>query len=128
STEGPSGGQWPHEALKQIPDGFDGVAAHNYSDDVSVNTEQIHRWLEEADRSSSPIWLTEWGSYQKDYNSVPFSTGVLTNLLRQSYPGNRYVYGSQIFSLYDFDTTFTGLINYTGDHRPAYYAMRIGIR
>jgi hypothetical protein len=53
---------------------------------------------------------------------------LLTNLIRASSPGKDYVYGSHIFSLYDYDTTFTGLIDYQGNRRAAYYAMRMGIR
>jgi hypothetical protein len=123
----PSGRQWPQDALQQIPDAFNNTAIHIYDDNVSPYIEQVHGWMD-ATGHNYPLWLTEWGSYERRYNSVPFSVNILTNLLRESRPGKDYVYGSNIFSLYDFNTKFTGLINYNGERRAAYYAMRMGIR
>lgn len=118
----------PHDMLKQTPNTFNGISTHIYDKNVSPYVEKLHTWLHETGHDDYPIWLTEWGSYFKEYNSVPFSTTLLTNLIRESSPGKDYVYGSHIFSLYDYDKQFTGLIDYKGQHRPAYYAIRMGIR
>jgi hypothetical protein len=119
---------WPRDALQNIPDAFDSISFHTYEDNIAPPVEQVHGWMDASKHSDYPLWLTEWGSYQRRYNSVPFSVDLLTNLIRTSSPGNDYVYGSQIFSLYDYDTTFTGLIDYKGNRRAAYYAMHMGIR
>ena len=47
-------------------------------------------------------------------------------------PGNTYIDGSHIFSLYNWNwedaTVFEGLIDTNGDRRLSYYAFRMGIR
>jgi hypothetical protein len=104
------------------------MSVHIYTNDITPYTEQAHQWLDQTGHSNYPLWLTEWGSYQKQYDSIPFSTNLIANLIRGSRPGKDYIYGSQIFSLYDYNKKYTGLISYNGDRRAAYYAMRMGIR
>jgi hypothetical protein len=128
TPSGPSGSLWPKDAIQRISNAFDSISVNIYNPNISLFVEQVHSWLDAADHANYPIWLTEWGSYKGMYDSIPFSVNLLTNLIYQSRPGKDYVYGSQIFSLYDFDTTPTGLIAYNGERRAAYYAMRMGIR
>lgn len=124
----PGGKLWPRDALQQVPDSFDSLSVHVYDNDITSYTEQVHTWLDQTNHSNYPVWLTEWGSFTKQYTSIPFSVDLLNNLIRGSRPGKDYIYGSQIFSLYDYATNFTGLISSTGQRRPAYFAMRMGIR
>jgi hypothetical protein len=72
--------------------------------------------------------VTEWGSYKQQYSSEPFGITLINNMIYGSFPGNDYVYGSNIFALYDFSTNAAGLIDYRGNRRVDYYAMRMGIR
>ncbi|HLZ60676.1 MAG TPA: hypothetical protein VKR06_27330 [Ktedonosporobacter sp.] len=91
---------------------------------------QVHRWLNAHGQKNDPVWITEWGSYQKNdkYSSLPMGITLINNLIRGSQPGDNYVYGSHIFSLYDYGTTPFGLISYNGTHKADYYAMRMAIR
>jgi len=126
---GRAGAGWPKDALYNISSDFDSMAIHLYDSNISNYVEQVHGWMNQAGYANDPLWLTEWGTFARNkYNSIPFNIELINNLIYGSRPGNDYVYGSQIFSLYDFDTTPVGLISYNGEHRPAYYAMRIGIR
>ncbi len=121
-------GTWPLDALKQIPQYFDSVDVHYYSPDIRSYVERVHSWMNKTNTANKPLWLTEWGSYTNQYTSEPFGITLINNLIYGSSPGQDYVYGSDIFSLYDFDTTPTGLIRYTGVPRTDYYALRMGIR
>ncbi len=128
TPSGPSGSIWPRDAIGRISNAFDSISVHVYDTNIAPFIEQVHSSLDAAGDAHYPIWLTEWGSIKKEYDSIPFSVHLLTNLIAQSHPGKEYVYGSHIFSLYDFDTTPTGLIASTGERREAYYALRMGIR
>ena len=91
-------------------------------------TENTHDWMNRAGYPGEPLWITEWGSYKNDYNSRPFGITLINNLIESSFPGNDYLYGSTIFSLYDFSINPTGLINYKGTRHADYYAIRMSIR
>ena len=121
-------GTWPQAALQQIAATFDSVDIHYYGLDIRDNVRRVHTWMNETKNGSKPLWLTEWGSYHNQYDSIPFGVSLINNLIYGSSPGLDYVYGSIIFSLYDFDTTPLGLIRYDGVHRADYYALRLGIR
>jgi hypothetical protein len=125
-----SASAWPDHALQSISNAFDSVSIHDYDTNTALYIEQVHSWMDAAGHANYPLWLTEWGSYTntKAYDSTSFNIHLLTNLIYQSHPGKDYVYGSHIFLLYDFHTTYTGLIAYNGERRAAYYAMRMGIR
>ena len=117
--------QWPREAMRQIPGYFDTINIHDYAQDISDYTQQIR--LSRGDRAM-PIWLGEWGSYQNEYNSIPFAINLINNLIRGSQPG--YIEGSHLFSLYDWGNQgkYQGLIGPEGERRVSYYALRMGIR
>jgi hypothetical protein len=129
TSQGRSGAPWPKDVIYDIPSYFNSMAFHLYDSSINNYVEQVHAWMNEAGRSNYPVWLTEWGTYTSNkYNSVPFGISLINNLISGSRPGNEYVYGSQIFSLYDWGRAALGLISYTGVRRPDYYAMRMGIR
>jgi hypothetical protein len=119
---------WPKQVLQADPGSFDSMDIHVYGKSIRSYVEQVHAWMNEEGHGNEPLWLTEWGSYTNQYNQLAFGVDLVKNLIYGSSPGNDYVYGSHIFSLYDFGAAATGLISYTGVHRPAYYAMRMGIR
>src|SRR5260370_34056191 len=99
---------------------------HVYGD-FRFGVEEVHAWMKQAAHAKEPLWVTEWGSYKHQYDSESFGISLINDLIYGSSPGNDYVYGSDIFSLYDFSTNATGLINYNGGRRVGYFAMRLGI-
>jgi len=124
------GSRWPVATLEAVPDYFDSVNVHNYDLDISNYVRQVRHWMQGTRYARSPLWLGEWGTYTGGYDELPFSLALIKNLIRASQPGDTYVYGSHLFSLYDWgrDGGFAGLINAEGDRRLSYYALRMGIR
>jgi hypothetical protein len=129
------GSSWPNDALQQIPASFDSVDVHNYNSDITSYTEQVHAWMNATGHGTYPLWLSEWATYRGGYDSV--GTGVklvLNNLIRGSRPGNDYVYGSHLFTFYDWDgfsggfQNFQGLVDINGARRASFYALRMGTR
>lgn len=124
------GSNWPAAAFDAIPSYFDSVNIHNYDSDISGYVRQVRQWMQSTVYRRSPLWLGEWGTYKGGYDDLTFSLELIKNLIRASQPGDTYVYGSHIFSLYDWGRTgtFEGLIDSDGDRRLSYYAMRMAIR
>jgi hypothetical protein len=120
-------GNWDIDALQRIPQYFDSMDNHVYYN-YTQSVESIHSLMNKAGYPDRPLWITEWGSYKREYDSEPFGVGLINDLISGSFPGNNYVYGSTIFALYDFGTNALGLIDYKGNRRVDYYAMRMGIR
>src|SRR5258708_20853987 len=84
--------------------------------------------------ANARLWLSEWATYRGGYQNASKGVGlVITNLIRMSSPST-YVYGSHIFTLYDWDgfsggfQNFQGLINGAGTRLSSYYALRIATR
>jgi hypothetical protein len=130
-----TGSTWPREALNQVGDRFDSVNIHNYDADITSYTRKVHSWMNSAGRGHDPLWVSEWGTFEDRYDSIPFDVGVVKNMIRGSRPGDDYIYGSHIFTLYDWDgfgtaryENFQGLIGPTGARRPGYYAFRLAAR
>jgi hypothetical protein len=82
-----------------------------------------------------PVWLSEWATYRGGYDSA--SKGVklvINNLIRGSRPGDDHIYGSHLFTFYDWDgftggfQNFEGLVDRDGNRRSSYYAMRLASR
>jgi hypothetical protein len=123
------GSRWPFDALKSISSLFTSMNIHDYDADISIYTQRIRQSIRGTAHAQSPLWLGEWGSYTNQYNSVPFGLTLLKNMIRGSQAGDRYIYGSHIFSLYDWGNQeiAQGLIGPKG-RRICYYAMRMGIR
>ncbi|NET38797.1 MAG: hypothetical protein F6K19_43590 [Cyanothece sp. SIO1E1] len=124
------GSHWPGDTLANIPADFDNVNVHTYDLDISAYVQQVRNWMHSSNHGRSPLWLGEWGTYTGGYNDLTFSLNLIKNMMRMSQPGDTYVDGSHIFSLYDWGRTgeFEGLVNAKGDRRLSYYAFRMGIR
>jgi len=127
------GSSWPRDALQQIPASFDSVDIHNYNDDITSYTQKVHGWMNATGHSSYPVWLSEWATYRGGYSDA--ETGVktiLNNLIRGSRPGNDYIYGSHLFTFYDWDgftgrfQNFEGLVDVNGTKRTSFYALQMG--
>jgi len=125
-----TGSDWPNAILQQAPDAFDSLDIHDYDSDTSAEVKRAHSWLNAHGKGNYPVWISEWGSYKETekYNTVPLGISLIDNLIRGSRPGDDYVYGSHIFSLYDYGTLPLGLISYNGTRRADYYAVRMAIR
>jgi hypothetical protein len=130
-----AGGDWVQAGLNQVADSFDSVDVHNYQGDISSATQQYHAWMEESGHGGYPLWISEWATYRGGYDRA--STGVkvlVNNLIRGSRPDNDYIYGSHMFTFYDWDgfhggfQNFEGLVDRDGNKRSSYYAMRLANR
>ena len=124
------GSNWPKTALAEVPNYFDSVNVHTYNSDVSLYIKRVRNWMNQSALANALLWLGEWGTYTKGYNNLDFSLNLIQNLIRMSQPGESYVYGSHLFSLYDWGQSngFEGLINAQGDRTLSYYAFRMAIR
>jgi len=124
------GSSWPAATLEAVSGYFDSVNVHNYDLDISDYVRQVRAWMQDTIYERSPLWLGEWGTYTDGYDELSFSLNLIKNLIRASRPGDTYVYGSHLFSLYDWgrEGGFKGLIEFDGDRRLSYYAFRMGIR
>ena len=124
------GSSWPTHALQQIPQYFDSINIHDYASDISDYTQKVHGWMNGTIHSNSPVWLGEWGTYTTGYYDLPFAINLVKNMIRGSQPGNNYIYGSHIFSLYDWghQEQYRGLVGVDGTRPVSYYAFRMGIR
>ncbi len=121
---------WVYGAISQMPNSFDSMNFHIYNSDVSGDIATIRRAMNQASLERLPIWVGEWGTYQESYNDRSMALTVLKNLMRMAQPGESYVYGNHLFSLYSWGNQggFPGLIHQGGDRQLSYYAMRMGIR
>lgn len=124
------GSSWPAATLEAVSGYFDSVNVHNYDLDISDYVRQVRAWMQDTIYERSPLWLGEWGTYTDGYDELSFSLNLIKNLIRASQPGDTYVYGSHLFSLYDWgrEGGFKGLIEFDDDRRLSYYAFRMGIR
>lgn len=127
STVGHSG--WPLDVLLDVGPLVDAVNIHNYDWDISGYIAQVHGWMQTANYPALPLWMSEWGDYAGNAYKIPvIANDVLAaGLIRASRPGNDYVYGSHIFSLYDWGTYRTGLIS-EGKKLAGYYTVRMMVR
>jgi hypothetical protein len=125
---------WPWDVLRQSAASFDSVDIHSYAMDVSGYVGTVHRWMDDFGVGDYPLWLSEWGTYTAGYDDPAFCVArVINNLIRGSRPGDSYVYGSHIFSFYDWvgggpGGGFRGLVGKGGERREAYYAFRLASR
>lgn len=124
------GSRWPYDAIRQIPTDFDSINIHNYDADISNYTQKVHNSMKGTVHANSPLWLGEWGTYTTGYDDFSFALGLIQNMIRGSQPDNNYIYGSHIFSLYDWGKheQYRGIIGANGKKSISYYAFRMGIR
>jgi hypothetical protein len=127
-TVGGSG--WPWYMLLDAPDAFNAVDIHAYDADNSPYVRRVNRWMEQEGAADWPLWVSEWGSYyQHAYGRADMGvTNVIANLIRGSRPGADHIYGSHIFSLYDWGEHEVGLIHPGTGPRASYYAFRMAAR
>jgi hypothetical protein len=129
------GSSWPNSVMLNAGSYFDSVDIHNYNSDITSYTQQVHGWMNADGKATAPLWLSEWATYRGGYQNA--GTGVKTiinNLIRGSRPGNDYIYGSHLFTFYDWDgfsggfQNFQGLVGPTGTRLAGFYALRMGAR
>jgi hypothetical protein len=129
------GSSWLNDALQQIPNEFDSADIHSYNSDISGHVQQAHGWLNATGHSTMPLWLSEWATYRGGYQNA--GTGVKTlinNMIRGSRPGNDYVYGSHMFTFYDWDgfnggfQNFQGLVDINGNKLSSYYGFQMAAK
>jgi hypothetical protein len=123
---------WPQKILAKTPRKFNTINVHDYDWNISDYLKRVRGWMQRTIHARSPLWVGEWGTYTKQYGGyedLGFSLNLIKNMMRMS-QSEINVYGSHIFSLYDWgrDGSLVGLINAQGDRRLAYYAFRMGIR
>jgi hypothetical protein len=74
------------------------------------------------------MWLGEWGTYDVSYDVPYMALAVVENLIRFSYPGDYHVYGSHLFSFYDWvyeGNAGWGIVKGDGTRHATYYALRL---
>jgi hypothetical protein len=126
------GSDWPQTILAKLPRKFNTINVHNYDWNIADYLKRVRGWMQRTIHARSPLWVGEWGTYTKQhggYDDLGFSLNLIKNMIRMS-QSEINVYGSHIFSLYDWgrNGSLVGLINAAGDRRLAYYAFRMGIR
>jgi len=127
-----SGPAWVPGVLKEAGDHFDSLNLHNYAWwDKGECVRQVHRWLAESGHPDYPVWISEWGTLDVSYDETYMGLAVVENLIRFSQPGDDHVYGSHIFSFYDWaydGKGAWGVVTGEGKRRATYYALRLAIR
>jgi hypothetical protein len=85
--------------------------------------------------AGAPAWITEMGSYrQNTYDGQSTDNNIIVAWwIKASQPGNNYVNGIELFSLYDWGSGYTsgaihGSYPAAEIYTPGYYAMRITAR
>ncbi|MHC4593280.1 MAG: glycosyl hydrolase [Planctomycetota bacterium] len=121
-------GQWVPEALQAVGDQFDSLDTHYYGEDMGQFARAMHRLLKEGGRPDYPLWVTEWGTFEKPYDDPGVCAGIIASLIRGSRPSDQHVYGSHIFCLFPWGTEFDGLVRSGGIRTRGFYAMRMACR
>jgi hypothetical protein len=129
------GSSWPNDALQQVGSSFDSLDIHDYNSDVRSYVESAHGWLNADGYPNDPVWLSEWATYRGGYQNASKGVSlVLKNLVYMSYPGNDYVYGSHLFTFYDWAgfsggfQNFQGLVAADGTRTSSFYALQMATR
>jgi hypothetical protein len=126
---------WALTAMQtEGPSVFDSLDFHDYqSNPAEIAT--LRADMNSNGYSGAPAWITEMGSYhQNTYNSVSSSNNLIVAWwIQASQPGNNYVTGADLFSLYDWGPGYTsgavhGSYPSAESYQPGYYAMRIAAR
>jgi len=127
-----SGPAWVPGVLAEAGDHFDSLNVHNYAWwDKGEFVRLMHRRLAESGHADYPLWISEWGTYDVSYDELYMGLAVVENLIRFSQPGDDYVYGSHIFSFYDWvyeGTSRWGVVTAEGKRHATYHALRLAIR
>jgi hypothetical protein len=126
---------WALTAMQtEGPSVFDSLDFHDYQSNPSEIT-TLRADMNANGYTGAPAWITEMGSYhQNTYNTVSSSNNLIVAWWMQaSQPGNNYVTGADLFSLYDWGSGYTsgaihGSYPSAESYQPGYYAMRIAAR
>jgi hypothetical protein len=130
------GSNWPQGTLQTVGSFFDAVNVHDYSANIESYTRKVHDWMTSYGKANAQLWLGEWATYELGrYEQPAFNVGVVSNMIRGARPGRDNLFGSHIFSFYDWRSgrtaqyeNFDGLVRADGGRRPGYYAFRLGVR
>ncbi len=129
ATSGPA---WAPQVLADVGDEFDSLNLHNYAWwDKGKCVRDMHAELRKSGHPDYPIWLSEWGTYDVSYDVPYMALAVVENLIRFSYPGDDHVYGSHVFSFYDWvyeGHGGWGIVKGDGTRHATYYALRLANR
>jgi hypothetical protein len=126
---------WALTAMQtEGPSVFDSLDFHDYQSNPS-EIATLRTDMNANGYAGAPAWITEMGSYhQNTYNSVTNSNNLIVAWwIQASQPGNDYVTGADLFSLYDWGSGYTsgaihGSYPSAESYQPGYYAMRIAAR
>ena len=128
-TAGPN---WVRGVLDDAGGSFDSLNVHWYAWwDKGEFVRKMHALLAESGHPDYPIWLSEWGTYDVSYNEWYMGLAMVENLIRFSQPGDDHVYGSHLFSFYDWvyeGNAGWGIIKGDGTRHATYYALRLANR
>jgi len=129
------GTTWPNDALINVGTYFDSMDIHDYNSNISSQVEAVHASMNSDGYPNDPLWISEWATYRGGYQNA--GTGVKTlinNMIRGSQPGNDNVYGSHMFTFYDWNgfsggfQNFQGLVDVNGNKLSSYYGFQIAAK
>jgi hypothetical protein len=127
-----AGPEWVRGVLADAGSSFDSLNVHWYAWwDKGEFVRRMHALLAESGHPDYPIWLSEWGTYDVSYDEWYMGLAVVENLIRFSQPGDDHVYGSHLFSFYDWvyeGNGGWGIIKGDGTRHSTYYALRLANR
>jgi len=127
-----AGPGWVRGVLADAGDSFDSFNIHWYAWwDKGEFVREMHARLAESGHADYPIWLSEWGTYDVPYDEWYMPLALVENLIRFSQPGNNHVYGSHVFSFYDWvyeGKPGWGIVKGDGTRLATYYALRLANR
>jgi hypothetical protein len=116
------------------PSVFDSLDFHDYQSNPSEIV-TLRQSMDANGYAGAPAWITEMGSYhQNSYDTESSANAkIISWWIQASQPGDSYVTGAQIFSLYDWGSGYTsGFIHGSYPsaevYKPGYYAMRLAAR
>ena len=126
---------WALSAMQtEGPSVFDSLDFHDYQSNPSEIV-TLRQSMDANGYAGAPAWITEMGSYhQNSYDTESSANAkIISWWIQASQPGDSYVTGAQIFSLYDWGSGYTsGFIHGSYPsaevYKPGYYAMRLAAR
>lgn len=126
---------WALSAMQtEGPSVFDSLDFHDYQSNPSEIT-TLRADMDANGYAGAPAWITEMGSYkQNTYNGQSTDNNIIVAWwIKASQPGDNYVTGINLFSLYDWGSSYTsgaihGSYPTAETYTPGYYAMRIAAR
>jgi hypothetical protein len=126
---------WALTAMQtEGPTVFDSLTFHDYQSNPSEIT-TLRTDMNTNGYPGAPAWITEMGSYrERTYDQQSTDNNIIVAWwIQASQPGNNYVNGVELFSLYDWGSGYAsgavhGSYPSAEAYTPGYYAMRIAAR